>query len=82
MSQFKPYNPQRPASFLFRDLSDEEAKEFRMWTRNNYKRGEVINPVWHPVVQDECKIMNDESGSFDEVTEGLPGDPSDYGDSN
>jgi hypothetical protein len=63
MSQLKSYDPQRPANPMFRDLSDEEATEFRQWTRNNYKRGDAINPTWHPVTQDECKKMNDEPGN-------------------
>jgi hypothetical protein len=29
MSQLKSYDPQRPANPMFRDLSDEEAAEFR-----------------------------------------------------
>ena len=45
---------------LFRDLNSEEVKEFRQWTRDNYKPGEQISPVWHPVVQHECAEMNKE----------------------
>jgi hypothetical protein len=52
------YNPQHPASPMFRDLSDAEAKEFRQWARDNYQPGTPINPVWHPVVQQECNLIN------------------------
>lgn len=45
---------------MFRELSNEEAEEFRQWARQNHKRGEPINSVWHPVVQAECLIMNRE----------------------
>tara|TARA_Y100001951_G_scaffold31361_1_gene24535 strand:- start:17 stop:613 length:597 start_codon:yes stop_codon:yes gene_type:complete len=42
---------------LFRDLNEAEEKEFRQWARDNYKAGDPIDTVWHPVVQDECKKM-------------------------
>ena len=42
---------------LFRDLSESEANEFRQWARNNYKLGDSIKSIWHPVVQDECNKM-------------------------
>lgn len=47
-------------SGLFRDLSPEEEKEFRQWARDNYKAGDSISGVWHPTVQDECRIINQE----------------------
>lgn len=42
---------------LFRDLSEAEEEEFRQWARDNFKAGDTINVVWHPVVQDECRKM-------------------------
>jgi hypothetical protein len=45
---------------MFRELSNEEAEEFRRWARANYQRGGAINSVWHPVVQAECLVMNRE----------------------
>ena len=44
---------------LFRDLNEAEEKEFRQWARDNFKAGDTINVVWHPVVQDECRKMVD-----------------------
>lgn len=43
---------------LYRTLNKKEEKEFRQWARDNYKPGEPINEMWHPVVEDECKKMN------------------------
>ena len=44
---------------LFRDLCEAEEEEFRQWARDNFKAGDTINVVWHPVVQDECRKMVD-----------------------
>ncbi len=46
---------------LFRELSKEEEVEFRQWARDNWNPREAINPVWHPVVRDECRKMEGES---------------------
>ena len=46
---------------LFRDLSPEEDTEFRQWARDNYVCFSDIGGTWHPVVQDECRKMNDEA---------------------
>jgi hypothetical protein len=46
---------------LFRDLSPAEETEFRQWARDNYKPTHTIEGVWHPVVQDECRKMNEEA---------------------
>jgi len=43
---------------LFRTLDEAEEKEFRQWARDNYKTGENIQLIWHPVVQDECEKIN------------------------
>jgi hypothetical protein len=55
---------------MFRDLSFNEACEFRQWARDNYKTGEPISGIWHPIVQDECTKMNKEAAVFmkDEVS--------------
>ena len=44
---------------IFRDLSQQEEQEFRQWARNNYKTLEPIEGIWHPVIQDECRKMNE-----------------------
>jgi hypothetical protein len=46
---------------LFSNLSPADEAEFRKWARDNYKPFEPINGVWHPVVQDECRIMNQDA---------------------
>jgi hypothetical protein len=46
---------------LFRSLTDKEEMKFRKWARDNYKPVDEISEVWHPVVQDECKKMKEES---------------------
>lgn len=42
----------------FRDITPAEEAQFRQWARDNYGKGDPINPVWHPVVRDECTRMN------------------------
>ena len=46
---------------LFKDLTAQEESEFRQWARDNYVCFSDISGIWHPVVQDECKNMNDEA---------------------
>jgi len=47
--------------YLFRPLSPKEEKEFRQDARDNHKPGAEINENWHPVYQDECRIINHEA---------------------
>lgn len=44
----------------FRDLSEDEANKFRQWARDNYQPNSPIDTLWHPVIQVECALMNDE----------------------
>jgi hypothetical protein len=46
----------------FRRLRPKEELQFRVWARGNYEPGSAINPLWHPVVQDECQRINRENG--------------------
>jgi len=46
---------------FFRILSPDEKIEFKLWARNNYTLLSPIDPLWHPVVQNECIKMNCES---------------------
>ena len=46
---------------LFRDLNETEVKEFKQWARDNYILGEKVNEAYHPVVQQECDLMNREN---------------------
>lgn len=46
---------------LFRELTEEEVKEFRAWARENYKPYSKIHGTWHLVVQEECTRINREA---------------------
>lgn len=46
---------------MFRVLNKEEEAQFRLWARRNYTPFTEISEVWHPVVQDECRRMCEES---------------------
>lgn len=46
---------------MFRVLSPEDEAGFRGWARNFYRPGTTINPLWHPVVRDECEVMDAEA---------------------
>ena len=43
---------------LFLDLSKEQELEFRQWARDNYIAFTPIKGIWHPVIQDECRLIN------------------------
>jgi hypothetical protein len=45
---------------LFRRLSAEEEARFRAQTRQTYTPLSDIEGTWHPVVQDECRIINEQ----------------------
>ena len=45
---------------MFRQLSTEEESDFRAWARENYKPGEPIKGIWHPIIQEECVCINRE----------------------
>lgn len=47
---------------IWRVLSDAEEEDFKEWPRKNFKPGDIINPTWHPIVQQECQEINMESG--------------------
>lgn len=43
---------------MFRELSEQEVEEFKKWARDNFDpSSDMLNPVWHPVVRDECNKM-------------------------
>ena len=42
---------------FFRQLTLEEEKPFRQWARDNWKFGDKVQEVWHPVVRDEIAKM-------------------------
>lgn len=46
---------------LFKQLTEQEVIEFKQWARDNYEPLTEINGLWHPVIQQECKVMNEEA---------------------
>tara|TARA_R100000700_G_C3156849_1_gene133890 strand:- start:72 stop:539 length:468 start_codon:yes stop_codon:yes gene_type:complete len=44
---------------LHRDLNEEESINFIEWARKNWKAGDKVELVWHPVVVRECAKMLD-----------------------
>lgn len=40
---------------FFRELTEAEVADFRQWARDNWKPGDPIEEIWHPVVRDECQ---------------------------
>ncbi len=48
---------------MFRQLNEVEEQEFRQWARENFNPSkDDVNPVWHPVIQDECADMIQDLG--------------------
>jgi hypothetical protein len=45
---------------MFKSLSADEVVEYKQWARDNYVCNSDINEVWHPVIQEECRLMNEE----------------------
>lgn len=45
---------------LFRSLPPDEEASFRQWARDNYQPFATINGTWHPVIQDECRRINEQ----------------------
>ncbi len=43
---------------LFRPLSPAEVTTFREWARENYEPYAPVQGIWHPVVQQECVVIN------------------------
>lgn len=41
------------------ELNDEEETFFRKWAHENYTPFSDISDIWHPVIQDECKRINE-----------------------
>jgi hypothetical protein len=48
----------RNDQILFRELDQNEMLEFKKWARENYKAGEHVSSLWHPVVRAECEQIN------------------------
>jgi hypothetical protein len=42
-------------------MTAEEIQSFRDWARQNYTPLQPISGLWHPLVQAECTLMNEEA---------------------
>jgi hypothetical protein len=42
------------------DMSTDEVQSFKDWARANYTPLQPISGLWHPIVQAECTLMNQE----------------------
>ena len=51
------YQPVMP-DILFRKLDPAEESSFRQWAREHHAPGEDVNPLWHPVIRDECRVID------------------------
>ena len=47
---------------LFKELTASEEHNFRQWAKDNYQPFTPISGVWHPVIQDECRRINEAVG--------------------
>jgi len=47
---------------FFKVLNKKETAEFKQWARENHKIGDRVEPIWHPVVREECKRIDEERG--------------------
>jgi hypothetical protein len=45
----------------FKELDGDEIILFKDWARRNYVKGDPINPMWHPVIRQECEVINGEN---------------------
>ena len=52
---------------MYRDLSDEAKVRFRQWARNNHQAGQDINCTWHPIIRDECRLMDEEGAVLERL---------------
>ena len=51
---------------LHKELTEDEIKVFKQWARDNWRPGEPINLIWHPVIVEECKLMHYQKGKQNE----------------
>lgn len=49
---------------LFKDLTRQEETEFRTWAKENYVPFNDIKGIWHPIIQDECRRINEQAQVF------------------
>jgi hypothetical protein len=42
------------------DMSADQVQSFKDWARANYAPLQPISGLWHPIVQAECTLINQE----------------------
>ena len=47
---------------FFRVLNAAETEEFKQWARENHKAGDEVKDIWHPVIREECKLIDEADG--------------------
>ena len=52
---------------MFRVLNEQEVEDFKAWARENYEPYDVINGIWHPVVQAECVAINEKASELQRI---------------
>jgi hypothetical protein len=45
---------------MFKDLTPAQERVFRAWARAFYTPGSDISELWHPILREECALMNEE----------------------
>jgi len=51
-------HPEPLPDFCFRQLNADETVEFLNWAHENYRIGDPIPGIWHPLIRAECHRMN------------------------
>ena len=60
----KEITAEHAAAGGFRSLTDNEVKAFKLAAWHNFKPQSKINPLWHPVYQSECRLINTAAGIY------------------
>jgi hypothetical protein len=48
---------------FFRQLNEQEEKEFIKWANDNFKPDMEVNPTWHPIIRKEIAKLQSEYDS-------------------
>ena len=53
-------------SELHKELTEDEITIYKQWARDNYILDEPIKLIWHPVIVEECILINKQKGKTNE----------------
>lgn len=48
-------------SVVFRELDEDEQKQFREWAHDNFEVDRRPNPLWHPIVREEWALLQEKA---------------------